>query len=119
MPYGKLSEFAQSGIIDFGRVGTGEIDLTTWKYYNEENQATLTFGLDIYPEENKGVAEVVLEFYDNNGIAAALHLNNKSHLLILCIHKNFEYYHLTLYNSNKTHNGLFYLFHLLQKSLLN
>ena len=78
MPYGMLDEFAQEGSIDFGKIGTGEINLTNWKYYNTENISTLTLGLDAYTEPNKGIAEVVLEFYDHQGLAAALHFNNRS-----------------------------------------
>ena len=78
MPYGYLEEFAQSGTIDFSKVGSGEINLHTWKYYNTEDVSTITLGLDVYPETNKNVAEIILEFYDNQGIAAAYHINNKN-----------------------------------------
>ena len=33
--------------------------------------------MDAYSEENMGIAEVVLEFYDNQGMAAAFYLSNK------------------------------------------
>jgi hypothetical protein len=77
MDYGLLREYAVEGYIDFSKIGTGAIDLTHWKYYNTENISTLTLGLDAYVEENKGIAEVALEFYDNQGYAATYHIRNR------------------------------------------
>ena len=77
MDYGILEEYAIEGYIDFSKVGTGSIDMTYWKYYNTENSSTLSIGLDAYVEENKGIEEVALEFYDNQGVAATYHIRNK------------------------------------------
>jgi hypothetical protein len=77
MPYGYLEEYAQDGVIDFSKIGKKDITLNTWKYYNYENTSTLTWGLDAYVEPGKGISEVVFEFYDNQGIAAAYHIKNK------------------------------------------
>jgi len=77
MPYGYLEEYAQDGVIDFSKIGKKDITLNTWKYYNYENTSTLTWGLDAYVEPGKGISEVVFEFYDNQGIAAAYHVKNK------------------------------------------
>jgi len=74
MPYGLLENLSISGYIDFSKIGTGHIDVTKWKYYNTENIATITLGIDAYVEENKGISEVVLDFYDNQGIAASYHI---------------------------------------------
>lgn len=78
MPYGILEEFTQEGYIDFSKVGSGEINLVGWKYYNTENLSTLNIGLEAYPEANKGISEIVLEFYDNQGKAAAYHISDRS-----------------------------------------
>jgi hypothetical protein len=77
MDYGLLREYSVEGYIDFSKIGTGAIDLTHWKYYNAENISTLTLGLDAYVEENKGIAEIALEFYDNQGYAATYHIRDK------------------------------------------
>ena len=77
MPYGLLSEYAIDGYIDFSKIGSGIIELLKWKYYNTANTTTLTFGFDVYPEPNKGVSEIVLEFYDNQGFAAAYHISGR------------------------------------------
>ncbi len=77
MPYGILEEFAQDGYIDFGKIGTGSIEVSSWKYFNYENTSTLTWGMDAYTEPGKGISEVVFEFYDNTGFAAAYHNKGK------------------------------------------
>lgn len=77
MPYGYLEEYSQDGYIDFSKIGKKDITLTTWKYYNYGNTSTLTWGLDAYVEPGKGISEVVFEFYDNQGLAAAFHSKNK------------------------------------------
>lgn len=78
MPYGVLDYLAVSGSIDFSKLGTGLIDLTAWRYYNSGNVSTLTWGLEAYPEPNKGIAEVVMDFFDNQGIAASYHITGKT-----------------------------------------
>ena len=78
MPYGVLDYLAVSGSIDFSKIGTGDIDLTQWRYYNSGNVSTLTWGLDAYTEPNKGIAEVVFDFFDNQGFAASWHVTGKS-----------------------------------------
>lgn len=78
MPYGVLEHLEIQGQIDFSKLGTGAINLTTWKYYNSGNVSTLTWGLEAYSEPNKGIAEVVFDFYDNQGCAASYHITGKS-----------------------------------------
>ena len=78
MPYGLLREYSIDGYIDFSKIGTGAIDLKTWKYFNGENVSTLTIGMDAYVEDNMGIQSVILEFYDNQGMAAAYHITGKS-----------------------------------------
>lgn len=78
MPYGYLEEFTQEGFIDFSKIGKKDIQLKTWKYYNYGNTTTLTWGMDAYTEPGKGISEVVFEFYDNQGLAAAYHVSGKN-----------------------------------------
>lgn len=78
MPYGKLPQYTQKGVIEFGKIGTGYVGITDWKYYNTDTLSTLTFGLDVYPEPNHYVERVVLCFYDNDGFAGAYKIENKS-----------------------------------------
>lgn len=77
MTYGDLDVYEQEGYIDFSKINSGNIKLTNWRYFNGENLSTIQLGLDCYVEEGKGIEEVVLEFCDNQGIAAAYHINNR------------------------------------------
>ena len=77
MPYGLLEDLSVEGFIDFSKINSGSVELKTWKYFNGANASTLTLGLEAYMEENKGISEVTLEFYDNQGFAAAYHIANK------------------------------------------
>lgn len=78
MPYGVLDWLTVNGTIDFSKLGSGEIDLTAWRYYVSGGVATLTWGLEAYPEPNKGIAEVHFDFYDNQGFAAGYKITGKS-----------------------------------------
>ena len=77
MTYGDLDVYEQEGYIDFSKINSGNIELTNWRYFNGENLSTIQLGLDCYVEKGKGIEEVVLEFCDNQGIAAAYHINNR------------------------------------------
>lgn len=77
MTYGDLNVYEQEGYIDFSKINSGDIELTNWRYFNGENLSTIQLGLDCYVEEGKGIEEVVLEFCDNQGRAAAYHINNR------------------------------------------
>lgn len=77
MTYGDLDVYEQEGYIDFSKINSGDIKVTNWRYFNGENLSTIQLGLDCYVEEGKGIEEVVLEFCDNQGIAAAYHINNR------------------------------------------
>ena len=78
MPYGVLDHLEMSGNIDFSKLGSGQVNLTTWRYFNSGNISTLTWGLEAYTEPNKGIAEVCMDFYDNQGCAASYHVSGKT-----------------------------------------
>lgn len=76
MGYGVLSDLVQTHYIDFSKIGSGEINLEGYKYYIGENLCTLQIDSSIYPEDNKGVAEIEVQFYDNQGLCAKYFINN-------------------------------------------
>lgn len=78
MEYGVLTDLVQTHYIDFSKIGSGEISLNGYKYYNGENLCTLQIDSSIYPEENKGVAGIELHFYDNQGQCAVYNINNRA-----------------------------------------
>ena len=78
MPYGLLDEYSITNYIDFSKIGTGSIELNTWKYFIGENSLTLTLGLEAYVEDNMGISEIAIEFIDNQGVAAIYHITGKA-----------------------------------------
>lgn len=76
MEYGVLSDLVQTHYIDFSKIGSGEINLDGYRYYIGENLCTLQIDSSIYPEDNKGVAEIEVQFYDNQGLCAKYFINN-------------------------------------------
>ena len=76
MEYGVLSDLVQTHYIDFSKIGSGEINLEGYRYYIGENLCTLQIDNSIYPEDNKGVAEIEVQFYDNQGLCAKYFINN-------------------------------------------
>ena len=113
MPYGLLNEYAIDGYIDFSKLGSGKIDLTGWRYFNTENTSTLTMNLDAYIEDNMGIAEVVLEFYDNQGFAAGYHITNREsfagqfteYIPLNAIAQNYKLSNYDSNNAQKIHAG--------------
>lgn len=78
MPYGTLDYLSVNNTIDFSKINSGINQLTGWRYHNNGQQSVITLDVESYPEEGKGIAEIVLEFFDNQGKAAAYHISGKS-----------------------------------------
>lgn len=77
MPFGKLDFLSVPISIDFNKIGTGDVGLTQWKYYNQGGQCTLQYGLEIYNKPNYETKRIIIDFYDNSGLAACYLLNNQ------------------------------------------
>ena len=106
MKYGVLSDLVQTHYIDFSKIGSGEINLEGYKYYIGENLCTLQIDSSIYPEDNKGVAEIEVQFYDNQGLCAKYFINNLvSYSGIITeyipLNGNSSNYKLSKYNGEK------------------
>lgn len=78
MPYGRLEEYTVEIKIDFSKIGKNTSELTQWKYHNTEESSTITLGLNNYNKPEHFVEKVVLEFYDNEGFAAAYHITDRN-----------------------------------------
>lgn len=70
MPSGAMEHLSQTIKIDFNRVGTGEMSLDTWRYYQYSNTLLLNWGIDANPKSGEDVSKVVMTFYDNQGPTA-------------------------------------------------
>lgn len=106
MEYGVLSDLVQTHYIDFSKIGSGEINLEGYRYYIGENLCTLQIDSSIYPEDNKGVAEIEVQFYDNQGLCAKYFINNLvSYSGIITeyipLNGNSSNYKLSKYNGEK------------------
>jgi len=64
MNYGSLNTLTLDGRIDLNRIGTGEIKLSTWKYYNNSDNVQITWGLDAYPRYGTKITSIQFNFYD-------------------------------------------------------
>lgn len=62
MNWGPISYLAVTGQIDLDKLGTGYIEISQWRYYNEPNKCNLTWGLEIYEEEGYSVDKVEMDF---------------------------------------------------------
>lgn len=79
MDYGRLDHLAVQLVIDFNKIGTGEISLNTWKYHNSGVTSILTYGIEAYPKPNWEVSAVIMQFYDNQGLIGEYLLNDKKY----------------------------------------
>ena len=66
MKWGPINYLTIKGEIDLTKLGTGIIELDTWRYYNSENKCTLNWGLKTYEEEGCKVSKVTFTFYSKN-----------------------------------------------------
>lgn len=58
MNWGPVKYLTVRGQIDLAKLGTGTIELNSWKYYNTAKKCSLTWGLDVYEEEGCKVSGV-------------------------------------------------------------
>ena len=58
MNWGPLDYLSVEGSIDLQKIGTGEIELTTWRYYNTDKECRLQWGLNTYLKENQTIKSV-------------------------------------------------------------
>lgn len=70
MTWGLVKNLTQTIVIDLSKIGTGTINLTQWRYFNEDKICTLNWGLEIYEQENwyvKGVNFTFIRVIDSSG----------------------------------------------------
>ena len=116
MPYGPLTHLGISGKIDFSKVGTGKIDLDTWRYYVTNDNIILNWGLDVNLDDREGIKLVEIQFIDNQGIAANCIIENRdsfSGKFTEYINLENSNSHLTLSNQkyNRLSGGFDYFYH--------
>jgi hypothetical protein len=54
-------------MIDFSKVGSGELTMDWYKYYRNEESLTLVYSLQYYPTMGITMKDVYIDFYDVSG----------------------------------------------------
>lgn len=62
MKFGKLKYLETEGVINFSEIGSGKIYIDEWRYYIQDSNFYLNWGLSAYPEKNKSIKNIVFEF---------------------------------------------------------
>lgn len=64
MTYAPLTGLTTNGTINISKLGTGEVNISNWRYYCNPTSITLTWGLEAYPLTGTWIENVIIEFYD-------------------------------------------------------
>ena len=62
MPFGYLDYLSVRGSINFSEIGSGKIEVDEWRYFVQDSNFYLNWGLSAYPEKNKSIQRVILTF---------------------------------------------------------
>lgn len=68
MSFGYLEHLAVRGSINFQEIGSGKILLDEWRYFIQDDNFYLNWGLSAYPEINKSIDRVIMTFIPFNKI---------------------------------------------------
>lgn len=77
MNFGRLDYLTVTIEIDFNKVGTGEVDLTEWKYHNSGTTSIIQYGINVYPKPQWEVENIIMQFSDNIGLVGEYKLDGK------------------------------------------
>lgn len=80
MPFGYLDWLKQSFSVDISSLGSGKIELKEYRYYYNEGNIIINWGLDAYPERNKEIKSVEFQFYDYDENVKSYIQNNSSNI---------------------------------------
>ena len=98
MIWGEVINLKQTLTLNLQKIGTGVINLTEWKYLNQDNTCTLNWGLEIYEAENQNINNVKFTLYrvvDSVLETTEYNIPSKKSYFGLfseLIYKNIEYY---------------------------
>ena len=77
MNFGRLDYLTVTIEIDFNKVGTGEVELTEWKYHNSGTTSIIQYGVNVYPKPQWEVENIIMQFSDNIGLVGEYKLDGK------------------------------------------
>ena len=64
MTYSRLQGLSINGAMDLSKIGSGIIQLNTWRYYYNDMSIILTWGLEAYLVEGTSINEIKFNFID-------------------------------------------------------
>lgn len=64
MNFGKLAYLNKGFTIRLDKIGSGDMNVTGWRYFSTSNDVTIDLGLETYPKKGDTVTGVELVFYD-------------------------------------------------------
>lgn len=70
MTFGYLDYLAQRGSINFSEIGSGKTEFDEWRYFIQDSNFYLNWGLSAYPEKNKKIEKVVMTFIPFDKVSA-------------------------------------------------
>lgn len=62
MQFGQLDFLATQGFINFSEIGSGKIQLDEWRYFIQDSNFYLNWGLSAYLEKNKTISKIIFTF---------------------------------------------------------
>lgn len=84
MSFGKLPSLSVTNSGYFSNLGSGKINVSTWRYYIQEDSIVLNWALEAYPEEGKSINNIILQFLDSENIT-------DEHFEETCFNKCYQY----------------------------
>ena len=97
MTFSALSGEAITSKINFSKLNSGEVNLSTWRYLVYKDKTQLVYGLEAYPYQNQTITGVQLIFYD------LLNIQNPNGLTL-----DTKYYNHTInIEKKKNYSGVF------------
>lgn len=74
MNWGLVKYLTKSITIDLSKINTGFVNLVEWRYYNQDSNITLNWGLECYEKQNETISEVSMTFFYLEGGTVQQHL---------------------------------------------
>ena len=78
MSFGYLEFLAQRGSINFSEIGSGKTEIDEWRYYIQDTNFYLNWGLSAYPEKNKKIDRVIMTFIPFEAVSSSTVITDKT-----------------------------------------
>ena len=87
MSFGKLTYLNKGFTIHLNKIGSGDMNVTGWRYFSTPNDVTIDLGLETYPKKGDIVEKIELVFYDPSNTVG----NNDAVQLLSELSKSDDY----------------------------